>query len=165
MNRMTLLRLPSALVIALLLAGGCQKDSRPVSDYTLATGNETIPVKESWRQFALANYAGELLVDLRNSTDVRFLQPPTVTANRNVDTGRVQLVVLGELDETNRQGKRLRHPFYVAWEESGTGWKLVDRLIQPGQTAPPAPAPLDAPPAAPATVPATPAPASPTPAP
>lgn len=157
-------RFLSPLLAVLLLAAGCQSDSKapPPSDYTRETGNEQIPVQDKWRKFALSHYAGELLVELPNATNVRFLQPATVTANRNVKTGRVQLVVLGELDQTNRQGNRLRHGFFVGWIQSGGGWKLVDRQIDAGAPAPPPPKPFEAPPS-PTTPPTAPVDAIPAP--
>ncbi|QOV87322.1 hypothetical protein [Humisphaera borealis] len=149
-------RMGVAVVALLALAiAGCQPAEKP-SEMTRLTGKESIPVRDDWRQFALSHYAGELLVELTTSNDIRFLEPVMVSATRDVKTGAIELIVFGEVDQTNIRGNRLRNPYAVAWRQTGSGWQVIDRDVQAGRTAPPPPKPFEpAPVIKPATAPAT----------
>lgn len=147
MSRATAVRLsllPLAVVAA--LSGGCEpkQPTTSSSDFVRETGTERIAVKDAWRDFALRNYAGEVLVEMRNAANVRFIQPVTMTAIRSVRTGQVELLVFGEVDQTNLQYNRLRHPFSISWTQDGGNWRVTERRIGPGTTAPEPPRPVDA---------------------
>ena len=155
----------AALSAAAVVVGpalvGCQprQSDRDVPFDVRDAGSTRVEVDPAWRAWALDHYRGELLTELRASSDVRFLEPPTVTASRNLENGAIDLSVIGELDVNDINGTRLRRPYYVAWRRDGNDWRPVARQIRPGRPAPTDPrAPTERPRViSPTTAPGTPA--------
>ncbi|MDB5296686.1 MAG: hypothetical protein JWO31_2669 [Phycisphaerales bacterium] len=126
----------SALAAAGWVVGGCGPSRPPQTVEIERAGSTSVPVDPAWQAWALDHYRGELLTDLRASSDVRFLEPPTVTASRNLETNALDLAVIGALDANELDGTRLRRPYFIAWRRDGSNWRPLDRRIDPGRPAP-----------------------------
>lgn len=119
---------------------GCQKHE-PVDDRPLLGSRygKPVPVESSWREFALENYRGMVLAEIRAQPDATFAVRPDVRAIRR-DNGALELEAFGEMDINDVKGNRQRKAFVVVWRKSGGGWDPVNTTIMPGR---PSPAPLN----------------------
>lgn len=136
-----------AVIAAGAMAAGCQDDrpsadAKPLPPGEVRLDREPIAVDPDWRRFALDNYRGVLLADLKAASDVRFVASPTVVASRNRRSSDVELSVTGELEANNVTRNRFRRPFIVLWRQTAGGWDLLMSRVDRGELAPePPPAP------------------------
>ena len=125
-----------------LLTAGCQSDVATPRAEVEATGRTRMTLQPQWRDYAEQNYRGVLLADLKFVKNVQFLEPPVISAARNVSTGATELTVTGQYDASEPTGSRLRHMYFVSWVRSGSDWRVLmthagEGLPAPEPVAPP----------------------------